>query len=96
MLSLEQLITMYRGDLAAVQRRLEIDARLTLLRFAPAPARPRSLDWRTIEIDLLTEHLAAMIKVGAITRDQADRELARVRARSAAHLRGSMTPARGR
>jgi hypothetical protein len=96
MLTLDQLRRVFGDDDDAIERYLTVSARLTLARLAPAPTRPRPLDWHATDLRWITEHLDAMIRAGAITREQADRELAAHRRRIAAHLRGTLTPARGR
>ena len=99
MLTLDRLALLFGNDHAAIEQHLITSAKLTLARLAPAPARPRSLpwhDWHHTETEWIKQHLEAMIRAGAITREQADRELADHRRRLAAHLRDTLTPAPGR
>ena len=101
MLSLDRLIRLYENDHAAIERHLTVSARLVLNRFTSTytragPPPSLTLPWHATEIRWIADHLEAMIKASAITREQADRELADHRRRLAAHLRGTLTPAPGR
>ena len=72
---LTRLLRVYRGDVAAVRRRLETDARLTLMRFSPTPTRPRLVLGKLIGPDAIAEHIDSLIKAGVI--DALGRRIAR-------------------
>jgi len=64
---LDTLMHIYRGDVVAVRRRLESDARLTLLRFRPAPSRPPTMG--EFSANVIGQHIDVLIAAKVITAD---------------------------